>query len=501
MKKRFGAMLLVVVMMLAGCGKGTEPVSGPDGITPTESSMPTEAIEKETETSAPVSTKVPEKDKEVSEKPDEVTTPTEAPVKAEEAVTPMVTPAETPEKTEEVDVTVTNSLHEIQNNEKTVFGRRHDALDTVNAYAGEVSLPYYVGRDNTEAVNYLKQNKTPSDGCLYLGMPMYLPAKMTSDVVYAEVSDTSVAKIEGNELIGLKQGKFVLRTYDASKNLLEEKNYYCTTYNDSKDKKESLLSFSGSLSDYTNVREITYWKTAIKTIQDMCFCLEARNFLYDFSKEPEMGCIWNVSELEEHWTWTPAAETIYEMSGGVCIQVAQLAAYMLAEDYEDWGAILIEGNQGHIFNWFYEDGYYYLFDFTQVISENHAYMDSRNFFRDYSKYVVKCQSIEEIKEYCTTKKVDLSQNYTIYMYSCHGYDFLPCNVNTGMSDSNAVLNNTWDGDHIKIRFQDIVMEDMVVLWENPESTPIVWDGVELDRVSKDIPYVYGREEYIYRHGY
>lgn len=375
MKKRFGVMLLVATMMLAGCGKGTEPVAGPDG------SAPTEAIEKETETSAPVTTKATEKDKEVSDKPDEVTTPTE-----------------TPEKTEEVDVPVTNSLHEIQNNEKTVFGRRHDALD-------------------------------------------------------------------------------------------------------SKDKKESLLSFSGSLSDYGNVREITYWKTAIKTIQDMCFCLETRNFVYDFNKEPEMGYLWNVTDDLERWTWTPAAETIYEMSGGVCIQVAQLAAYMLAEDYEDWGAIQIEGNQGHIFNWFYEDGYYYLFDFTQVISENYEYMNHRILFRDYSKYVVKCQSMEEIKEYCTTKKVDLSQNYAIYMYSCHGYDFLPCNVNTGMSDSNAVLNNTWDGDHIKIRFQDIVMEDLVVLWENPKSTPIVWEGVELDKVSKDIPYVYGREEYIYRHGY
>lgn len=401
------------------------------------------------------------------------------------------------EKTADI---VSDNLYQLQPEDKAVGRSRYDGYDQINIYAVERELPYFVGRTDAEATNFLKNNKGASDGWLYLGLPLYLPDILNNKVAYVEVDDTSVAKIENNEVIGLKQGVFTLKAYDADKKLMGEKKYVCTTFNDSKSNIDSLMTFGGNLSDYSNARDFDYWKKSVKTIMDMCFCLEARNFVYDFAKEPEMGYLWNLGGNNDVWTWNADPKTIYENSGGVCVQVAQLAVSMLAEDFEDWGAVLIEGNQGHIFNWFYEDGVYYLFDFTEVISDNHNHWNNIN-YRDYSNKVIKCNSIEEIKEYCTKQKVDLNMNYAIYMYSCKGYDYLPCNVNTGMSDSNAVLNGTFPDGTIKIRFQDIVMEDLVVLWENPNANPIEWESVPFDELIKDVPYYYGTEEYIYRYNY
>lgn len=393
-----------------------------------------------------------------------------------------------------------DGLYQLQPEDKAVSRSRYDTHDQMNIYAIEREMPYFIGRSDAAATNYIKNNKDANDGWLYLGLPLYLPDILNSKVAYVEIDNTSVAKIENNEVIGLKQGVFTLKAYDAEKNLMGEKKYVCTTFNDSKSNIDSLMTFGGNLSDYSNARDFDYWKKSVKTIMDMCFCLEARNFVYDFAKEPEMGYLWNLGGNNDVWTWNADPKTIFENSGGVCVQVAQLAVSMLAEDFEDWGAVLIEGNQGHIFNWFYEDGIYYLFDFTEVISDNHNHWNNIN-YRDYSKKVIKCNSIEEIKEYCLNQKVNLDMNYAIYMYSCKGYDYLPCNVNTGMSDSNAVLNGTFPDETIKIRFQDIVMEDLVVLWENPNANPIEWESVPFDKLIKDVPYYYGTEEYIYRYNY
>jgi len=395
----------------------------------------------------------------------------------------------------------------LSKNEQNIDLGKFSEKDQINTYVESVEYkPYYIGRTKYEEnVDFLKKNKAPEDGMLYLGLPMYLPDVLLSKAVYVEVDDPTVAKIENDELIGLKQGTFHLSTYDSEKKLIETKKYVCTTFNDSKENKESYMTIQDkdSVFDFIDAWDYDYWKASVHTIMDMAYMLQARYFTYDFSGEPKFGFI-NYSPIEECWTWTANPETIFDMSRGVCIQVAQLAVNMLAGDYEDWGAVLIEGNQGHIFNWFFEDGYYYLFDFTEVISDNAWGKDqSTQYFDywDYSDRVVKCETIEDIKRYCTTKKVNLEQNYAVYMYSCKGHDFLPSNVNTGMSDSNATLNGELDS--IIIAFQDVVMEDLVVLYKNEKSAEIIWKALTQEEMNKLIPIgIYNRKEkYVHRHKY
>lgn len=515
-------MLLTGILFIAGCagaetatdGNDTTPDTTTKAITETlRENLPTDSEgEKDVEVSLtspeeqsqqilqptlqPEATKPVEEQPEITQPVEEQPEVTQPETAKPEAAQPEQIPQE-PEKT---------GLCPIFSDEKYVTRGEYDSKDQAVTYAKETEgLPYYIGRDNPEEnIDFMKQNKGANDGILYLGLPMYLPDKVLTGTAYVTVDDASVARIEGNELIGLKQGTFILSSYDEEGNLTNEKKYVCTTFNDSKAGKESLLTFERDLSRFSNARDPEYWKNAVHTIMDMCFLLEARNFTYDFYGEPEFGYIQNVGSNEERWTWTADPQTIFEMSRGVCIQVAQLATYMLAGDYEDWGAILSEGNQGHIFNWFYEDGYYYIFDFTQVISDNAGNYYSSPLFRDYSKYVKKCKTIEEIRDYCCNEKLSTEHNYAFYMYSCKGHDELPCNVNTGMSDSNAVLNNTWtESERIIIGFQDVVMEDLVVLFENENSTKIEWKSYTLEEINKSIPHgIYNLPvEYSYRYDY
>lgn len=477
-------VLVAMMLVVAGCGNSEDVLE-----------------EKNIATSTPIPTQesIVENQK-VSEEKDEVIT-TDVPVPTEE---PII---------EEVVEDTFNGI-EISDSMTRTGLDFYDSRDQINVYSvtTEGNMPYYVGRDNEEATNFMKNNKTSKDGFIYLGLPMYLPDEVKKGTVYVAVSDETVAKIEGNDLIGLKQGVFTLSSYDSEKNLIEEKKYVCTTFNDSKGNKESFMTISASQGTHTsifaNARDIEYWKDSVHTIMDMCYMLQARHFKYDFNKEPEFGVIEGFAEDEKRWTWVQSPETIFEMSGGVCIQVAQLATYMLAGDYEDWGVIYVEGMQGHVFNWFYEDGSYYIFDFTQVISDNAWNRDPSNSdsyygYWDYSNQVKIFQTVEEIQEWCINEKVNKDENYLIYMISCLGHDYLPCSMNSGMSSSVDCLRGTFNGGTISMGFQDVVFEKLKVLYHKPGSVDINFITLTAEEINDSIPYgVYGdTEEFEYRFNY
>ena len=359
---------------------------------------------------------------------------------------------------------------------------------------------YYIGRDNYEEnIGYFNKHMTEDTGKLYIKKKLYLPDVVAEGTEYCAVSDESVAKIDGNALIGLKQGNFTLTCYDKNKNVLQEKLYVVSTYNDSVEAIEKHLSLNSTNTEYNyatiDMRDVRYCKEAVSTIMDMSYLLQMRGFTYDFSKEPDFGALnYNITD-ETKWNWTADAETIFDMNGGVCIQVAQLATYMLADDFEDWGVVMIEGRQGHIFNWFFEDGKYYVFDYTEVISDNcgRSYEFNERFgYKDYSRKVQVFDNIEDFKNWCITEKVDITQNYAVYMYSCQGHDFIAANINSAMSDSWGVVDGAKD--KVLLCYQDVVMEDLVVFYLMEKSNA-EFVSIPTEDVPWEIPIgVYGRGE-------
>lgn len=339
--------------------------------------------------------------------------------------------------------------------------------DTTDYYRNvtEVEMPYYVGK---EKKSFLKDKKY--DEVLYLGMPYYLPT-LNKKAVYFSVSDEEVATIEGNTLVAKKQGMVTVTAYNSKKKSLGSTVFAVTTYNDGKDVINAMSLKKTDLWRWNNLRDIEYWKTNVNTIQDMCYYLQAKEFVYDFNKEPDFLGV-------NRWQWTADAKTIFDMSGGVCVQVAQMGNYMLADNFEEWGNIIVFGSQGHIFNWYYEDGYYYIMDFTEVISDN-AWNNSGE-WKDYTGSIKKFKTIKEIKTWITKEKVDTKQNFLVCMYSNLGHDYMPCWLDEGCADSKAV-NEGKNTEVAHFGFQDIVFEEMTILYQR-KSANIAIRGYSLDEI-------------------
>lgn len=384
----------------------------------------------------------------------------------------------------------------------------YDVVTKVKVVEKELDDRYFIGRENYEEnIGYFNKYLTEDAGKLYIKKKMYLPDIIPEGTAYCLVSDESIAKIEDNALVGYKQGTFSLICYDANMSVLNEKTYIVSTYNDSLEDISKHLSIStrSAENNYTTVdmRDVHYCREAVSTIMDMSYLLQMRGFTYDFSKEPDFGALQYDVTDETKWNWTADAETIFDMNGGVCIQVAQLATYMLADDFEDWGVVMIEGRQGHIFNWFFEDGKYYVFDYTEVISDNcyRGYEFEERFgYKDYSNKVHVFDNIEDFKHWCITDKVDITQNYAVFMYSCQGHDFIPTNINSVMSDSWGVVDG--EKEEVLLCYQDIVMEDLVVFYLM-EGSNAEFVSIPSSEVPEEVPYgVYGRgeREYYYDYG-
>jgi len=417
---------------------------------------------------------------------------------------PIIAEAST-EVSEEQTMEEKSSFEKEYTKEKYGIGGSQDAadvLDHVTKYSVKVEAetPYFIGREDATATQFLK--KQEYDKVLYLGMPMHLSSAMKENVYFVSIDKEEIAKIEGNELVGLKQGTFTLTTYDKSGNKLEDIDYAVTTYNDSRNDIATALTFPEGVKDtwrWGITKELPYWKTACSTLMDVSFYFQARDYKYSAEGEPEINSL-NGDPLDD-WMYNNDVVTIFEANKGVCLQAAQLAAYLLADDFEDWGVVMVDGMQGHIFNWFYEDGLYYIMDYTSIISWN-SWGRSWNCaeYQDFSNEVKVCKSIEEIVTYVQTEKVDINQNYLVYMYSLLGHDYLPCNINTAKYSSRDALAGKYE--EIIVGFQDCIMEELVVLY-NKKGINVKFQSFALEEMPSTL--VHGRyfldEEYHYYYDY
>lgn len=334
----------------------------------------------------------------------------------------------------------------------------------------EVEMPYYVGKQKK---SFLKDKEY--DKVLYLGVPCYLPM-LNDKAVYFSSSDDNIATIEGNELIAKKQGLVTITAYDADQKIMEETVFAVTTYNDGKDVIHAKsMDYSDKLFFWDSTKNIEYWRTSVNTIQDMCFYLQAKQFTYSFNEPDFCGY--------SEWQWTADPEYIFAYNTGVCVQIAQMGDYMLADNFEDWGNILVFGNQGHIFNWYYEDGYYYVVDYTEVASKNafqlNGYVEE---YYDCTEYIHKFRTVSQIKKWIASEKVDITQNYLVVMYSNQGHDYMPAWKDGGcFGIGTRTLNEGKNTETAVFGFQDIVYDELKVLYKR-KGLDMVLKGFSVDEI-------------------
>lgn len=431
-------VMLAVIAMLAGCGAKKTPEAQTNATGETQQNQTVE----DSVTENPVT------DSDETQTPD-----TE------------IADADDSDDTNNISQGVSAEPEAIIGHDTLIKGNRADeaSKDNMSFYVcSDVEIPYYVGKEDA---SFLADKQY--DRVIYLNNPAYLAAEGNywNRVTRFEVSDPEIAEVTSDGVfIPKKQGIVTLSAYKNGE-LLSEEVVAVTTFNDGRDDIASCKSFDdNNYYFYSDVNNPEMWRMQINTIQDMCIYLQERNWQYDFV-EPEA----TQTEFGD-WQWMPEGSKIATYNNGVCVEVAQVAVYMLAGDYEDWGCITTYGKYGHIFNWFYEDGYYYLMDFTEVISDNryNSYQVDQP-TRDYTHAVKRFSTIEAITEWVNSIKVDTRANHATVMYSCLGHDCIPVSRDTGCHDPEDIKNGTMDGERVKIQYENIVFEsgDFYVLWKDP----------------------------------
>ena len=140
--------------------------------------------------------------------------------------------------------------------------------------------------------------------------------------------------------------------------------YYETDFYKS-DFNQTILSSAGSLAQgygYFDDSICEYLQEEISTVSEVMAYLKMVHYRYD-EREGIMGFV--------HDGWTNSCDPRMNIVNnyGVCCETSCVVAYLLADDYEEVGFVIVHGDYGHQYNYIKDyDGTYYLVDFTDYTS-------------------------------------------------------------------------------------------------------------------------------------
>ena len=471
MKRTKGIVCLIILLgLFSGCAKQIEqaalsgtPAYTPTGVEIVATEIPT-ATSATTATPMPTATPIPT----ATTAPTATSVPTATPTPTATS-TPTVTPEPTATAIPDMSVQVDDNGQRtfIVNKDLNVTEYKYvdkrwnddDVSSNGQLFTGtyvEVGgeTPYYVGKENS---SFLKSVKGEYDEVLYLTDMLY--------VGEGRISDDSVAKLENGYVIPLKQGLFTLETMKNGET--KYRTYAVTTSNDGKDPITAVSIDPRATKALRTTFDAEQWRTSIHTISDFIMYMQDTSFNYTYT-EPNLGWYGN------GWIWCASGKSIHDYGQGVCFEIAQLALYMLAGDFEDWGTILISAKEGHIYNWFYEDGYYYVIDFTEISTaqscgdlEHKMYRGSfRVDAEEWQGIIKKYSSFDKLKTDTVKKHSDiLDKTYAISMSSCLGRDFTAVEYSYAESRGSEYKQDIIDGKiEYSMYFEDCALKGVDMIW-------------------------------------
>lgn len=287
---------------------------------------------------------------------------------------------------------------------------------------------------------------------IYLGMPRKLTVSDGENIKWIS-SDPSVATVRDGEVTGWKEGLVTIQGQRETDEIVYEEEFVVTTFNDGKKAEncyeiERAEYLSGVHSFYNTVApEVLRLK--INTIQDMY-----EYFLHS-------GCYYSpdgpiLTSGGSLWLWSLPGDDMLNLKYGSPSDFANAASYLLQYDFEDWGYIYGLGSNIKIYNWFYEDGYYYIVDFYGLIKDiEHGY-----YLNHYDPF--KTDKKEEIAEYLLSR-TNTNGLLAFVMMSARGHDFMPAFYSSCLQDSSKVYK-----EHVEYGFEETVYNEMTILYENQE---------------------------------
>lgn len=289
---------------------------------------------------------------------------------------------------------------------------------------------------------------------VYLGHPKKIDI-LSEEIVKWYSKDMNIATVSNGFIEGHDEGITEIWGANEAGDVISSYKIAVTTFNDGQEKNympimnhiNDILSYSeASLIHQSCDPQVA--KDYCNTIYDFAYWLSEQRAYYDGSFPIVVNNL---------WTWALPGDAMLLSNKGVCCDVANAAAYVLNHDYEDMGFIMVCGMMGHIYNWFYEDGTYYVFDYTRTIADG---WNPNNAKTEATKLIKEFTDLEELKAY-VNRSIPEDTLY-IGMYSSMGHDF-QCAVHMSyMQDSSQIPTG-----HSVIGFEECVFKNMYTLYEHP----------------------------------
>ena len=322
---------------------------------------------------------------------------------------------------------------------------------------------------------------------VYIGHPKRIPAQ-SENIAKWYSKDVNVAMIQEEFIVGLNEGITEILGVNEAGDVISCLKIAVTTFNDGQEK--NYMPIMNHINDILSYSEASLIHQSCDTQVAKDYCNTIFDFAYWLS---EQRCYYDGSYpivVNNLWTWALPGDAMLLSNKGVCCDVANAAAYVLNHDYEDMGFIIVCGMAGHIYNWFYEDGKYYVFDYTRTIADG---WDPNRAKSEATKLIKEFTDLEALKAY-VNKNIPPDTLY-IGMYSSMGHDFQSAVYMSYMQDSSQITTG-----HSVIGFEECVFNNMYTLYEHPTyDFEII--GVPTDQIPAAVPTYNERIEKTEKFGY
>ena len=232
--------------------------------------------------------------------------------------------------------------------------------------------------------------------------------------------------------------------------------------------------FQDSDIEYTCSVNPAFLKTKINTIQDAICYFQASGFRCQDAPVLVTG--------KSNWIWTLPGAAVLWYGGGGSSEFANAASYLLQYDFEDWGFILKYGEGSGVCNRFYEDGTFYIIDFTRVISDNRD--NVQNSPESYMMMSFGADSPESEKE-LLDQFLECNTNYehcfVSFWVEATGYDFQPATVLSWCHEG------PYNADNKYIALEKEVLEERTIIgYVNPDVECDI-KGIDIDLIPSIVP--------------
>ncbi len=195
-----------------------------------------------------------------------------------------------------------------------------------------------------------------------VGRTTELQVKGTSKTATWKVKDSSVAKVNKKGIVtGLDEGTTTI-TVTVNKKVLTCKVTVALV-----DGAKEVSSITGGKLTDQDIQSLIKASAdtiqeKISTVEDLVKYMQKSGFYY-YEKE---------GFVKDYWTWGHSGNTVIDNNYGICCDIANMASYVLKDDYDDLGFIWVAGyGVGHIFNYVKTNNKYYIFDLTNVSYDIH----------------------------------------------------------------------------------------------------------------------------------